>query len=108
MRAFVRFRCPDGSIAELAHGDLIGRLGTAALHLDDARISEAHAMISLRGEELKLLALRGRFAVGNKPLSGLTLAEGQRISFARGLTRCLLYTSPSPRDNRVSRMPSSA
>ena len=86
MRAFVRFRCPDGSIAELAHGDLIGRLGTAALHLDDARISEAHAMISLRGEELKLLALRGRFAVGNKPLSGLTLAEGQRISFARGLT----------------------
>ena len=43
-------------------------------------------MISLRGQELKLLALRGRFAVGNKPLSGLTLAEGQKISFARGLT----------------------
>jgi hypothetical protein len=85
MRAFVRFRCPDGSIAELAHGDLIGRLGTAALHLDDARISEAHAMISLRGEELKLLALRGRFAVDNKPMSALTLAEGQRISFTRDL-----------------------
>lgn len=85
MRAFVRFRCPDGSIAELAHGDLIGRLGTAALHLDDARISEAHAMISLRGEELKLLALRGRFAVGSKPLSALTLAEGQQISFTRDL-----------------------
>ena len=25
-----------------------------------------------------------------------------------GKTTCLLYTSPSPRDNRVSRMPSSA
>jgi len=60
MRAFVRLRCTDGSIAELTHGDLIGRLGTAALHFDDARISEAHAMISLRGQELKLLALRGR------------------------------------------------
>ena len=42
-------------------------------------------MISLRGEELKLLALRGRFAVNNKPLSALSLAAGQRISFTRDL-----------------------
>ena len=82
MRAFVRLCCPDGSVAELTHGDLIGRLGTAALHLDDARISEAHAMISLRGGELKMLALRGRFALGSKPVTSLTLAAGQRIRFA--------------------------
>ena len=30
------------------------------------------------------------------------------ISIADGDKICLLYTSPSPRDNRVSRMPSSA
>ena len=31
-----------------------------------------------------------------------------REIYERLLTNCLLYTSPSPRDNRVSRMPSSA
>ena len=58
MRPTVSLQLPDGSIHELGHGDLIGRLWTAALHLDDGRISEAHAMISLRGSELHLLALR--------------------------------------------------
>ena len=29
-------------------------------------------------------------------------------TFAGNINPCLLYTSPSPRDNRVSRMPSSA
>ena len=38
--------------------------------------------------------------------------QGERVRFPRGLCRklitCLLYTSPSPRDKRQSRMPSSA
>ena len=34
-----------------------------------------------------------------------TVQEGVRISMSR---TCLLYTSPSPRDKRQSRMPSSA
>ena len=33
------------------------------------------------------------------------LSAWQRVQLSR---HCLLYTSPSPRDNRVSRMPSSA
>ena len=41
--------------------------------------------MSLRGRDLRLLALRGRFALDNTPLSELTLAEGQRIFFARDL-----------------------
>ena len=41
--------------------------------------------------------------------SGLTADGKQKISLGRGLVRsCLLYTSPSPRDKRQSRMPSSA
>ena len=32
----------------------------------------------------------------------------QHISFLEQLRRCLLYTSPSPRDRQKSRMPSSA
>ena len=37
--------------------------------------------------------------------------EGRRLQLARGVLLqciCLLYTSPSPRDQRGSRMPSSA
>ena len=36
-----------------------------------------------------------------------TNAEGLIVGLAQG-TGCLLYTSPSPRDKRQSRMPSSA
>ena len=32
----------------------------------------------------------------------------QAMDIFRNMDICLLYTSPSPRDNRVSRMPSSA
>ena len=85
MRAYVRLELPDGQFAELGPGDLIGRLWSAALPLSDGRISEAHAMVSLRGQELKLLALRGRFAVQGQGLSSLVLAPGQVISMAEGL-----------------------
>ena len=85
MRAYVRLRLPDGSVCELGHGDLIGRLPSAALHLDDVRISEAHALVSLRGRELKLLALRGRFAVEQTPVSEVVLRPGLSLLLARDL-----------------------
>lgn len=85
MHAFVRFRLPDGRSSTLSPGDFIGRLGNAALHLDDARISEAHAMVSLRGREMKLLALRGMFAIGGKPVNEVVLQEGMVVEPARGL-----------------------
>ena len=85
MRAYVRFRLPDGSSCTLGHGDLVGRLATAGLRLADPRISEAHAMVSLRGSDLKLLGLRGRFAVDGKPVSEVRLVEGLEIQLARGL-----------------------
>lgn len=84
MRAYTRLRAPDGARYELVHGDLIGRLQSAAMCLDDARISEAHAMISLREQELKLIALRGAFAVNGRPLNDVTLKEGMEIVLARG------------------------
>lgn len=83
MRAHVTLQTPDGGRHHLGHGDLIGRLWTAALCIDDGRISEAHAMVSLRGDELQLLGLRGRFALDDTPVSQLTLAPGQRIRLAR-------------------------
>lgn len=42
-------------------------------------------MVSLRGSDLKLLGLRGRFAVDGKPLSEVRLVEGLEIQLAKGL-----------------------
>jgi hypothetical protein len=85
MLASVLLRAPDGTVHELGHGDLIGRVWTAALPLDDARVSEAHAMVSLRQGELRLLALRARFAIDGEPHRELVLQEGQVIELARGV-----------------------
>jgi hypothetical protein len=82
---FVRLRLSDGQTATLCPGDIVGRMATAALVLDDPRVSEAHALVSLRGAELQLLALRGRFAVDGEPVDKVTLALGQQIAFAEGL-----------------------
>ena len=41
----------------------------------------------------------------SNPVGGLSYINGD---FDRGVRYCLLYTSPSPRDPKTSRMPSSA
>lgn len=86
MRAFVVFLTPAGEEVALGHGDILGRLGRAALYLDDPRVSEAHAMVSLRGEALKLLALRGRLKLAGRQVTELTLEAGQLIELASSLT----------------------
>ncbi len=85
MNALVEFITPSGETVALGHGALIGRLWSADLHLNDARISEAHAMVSLRGRDLRLLGLRGRFRVGERVLSEVVLTPGLRVTLAEGL-----------------------
>lgn len=85
MRAFVVFRLPTGELRELENGDIIGRLWTAGLQLDDPRVSEAHALISLRGGDLTLLSLRRLVAVSGKPVSEVALTPGLRVALAEGL-----------------------
>lgn len=93
MRTFVRFRMPDGQLVDAAPGDLVGRLPTAAVHLNDPRISEAHALVSLRGRDLRLLALRGRFAVAGAVSGDLALAPGQTIQLAPGIELLVVVVS---------------
>lgn len=69
----------------MVHGDLIGRLWTAGLQIDDGRISEAHALISLRAGAFQLLALRGAFAVNGKLLERVELVPGLVVQLARGV-----------------------
>ena len=62
-------------------------------------------------EEAQNFVLYGINPTG-KPLTGLDTQLRSRIHFGKNingaLKTCLLYTSPSPRDKRQSRMPSSA
>ena len=56
-----------------------------ALQLDDPRVSEAHAMVSLRGDQLRLLALRRMFLVDGKPVGDAVLTPGLEIGLAPDL-----------------------
>ena len=83
MHATVTLRTQDGELHQLGHGDIVGRLWSAALPLSSPHVSEAHAMVSLRGGHMHLLSLRGLFAYRGKPSKDLVLEPGQRILFAR-------------------------
>jgi len=60
-------------------------MATAALLLDDARVSEAHALITLRAGELRLLPLRGRCAVDGELTNEAVLEPDMVIEPAPGL-----------------------
>lgn len=90
MHAHARLVLPDGQVVDARPGDFVGRLPSAAVRLNDPRISEAHALVSLRARTLRLLALRGRFAVGGVPLSEVTLEVGTVIQLAPGLALTVL------------------
>lgn len=85
MRPGVVLILDDGTSWRLGPGDLVGRVPGAALRLTDPRVSEAHAMVSLRGETLRLLALRRPLAIGGQPTGDVELRVGQRIELAAGL-----------------------
>lgn len=85
MRAYVRLETADGESHELGHGDVIGRLWSVALPMSDPRVSEMHAMISLRGSSLRVLPLRGRIAIDGAPVVEARLVEGQVLGLADDL-----------------------
>lgn len=82
---FVLLRLPDGSLAQLRPGDLIGRLWTSAIAIQDDRISEAHAMVSVRGSDLRLLCLRGGVAIDGSLVEDPILEPGLRFELAPGI-----------------------
>ena len=64
----------------MGHGDLIGRTPTAAVVIDDPRVSEAHAIISLRKGELHVLALRRMVIANGKPVEEAVLVPGLALT----------------------------
>jgi len=82
--ASVRFLLPNGSVHVLPLGGIVGRSPYSAVHIDDPAISEAHALLSWRGGELRLIALRRRFAVRGQAVEAVRLFEGDEIELAPG------------------------
>jgi hypothetical protein len=66
-------------------GNLIGRLAKADVVIADPRISEAHAMVSLRCRSLRLLALRGALMVDGREVDAVTLERDVQVELADGL-----------------------
>ncbi len=82
---FVRLVGPSGRVHDLRPGDLVGRSLVAGLRLPDPRVSEAHAMVVLRGRGLHLLALRGELVVEGEIEDCLALEVGQTITLCEGI-----------------------
>ncbi|MEQ1502567.1 MAG: FHA domain-containing protein [Myxococcota bacterium] len=83
--SYAQLRLSGGPTVDLRPGDLVGRLRSAALRIDDPRISEVHAYLSVRDGALKLLSLRGGLAVDGRMVREVTLADGLRITLAHQL-----------------------
>lgn len=82
-RAIIRVQ--DGSVVELGPGSIIGRMPRCDLTIDDGRLSEAHALVSLRGGALVLLPLRGRLSLRDQSVTSIELEAGQHVELAPGV-----------------------
>ena len=80
--------------------------GASPRNLSEANVQEADYVLCLtRVDEVNLIASQQANELGAKKIATGHYAQ---INKKDGLYTCLLYTSPSPRDGLLSRMPSSA
>ena len=93
-----------GGWIEIEHNGGTKRIGITRLHLEEDAGKSLHDGFSNSGEKTYV-----DFNRCGTPLSEIVSEPDMRSSEeAYNYLTCLLYTSPSPRDRSVSRMPSSA
>jgi len=85
LNAWVSVRIGEGQAQRLDVGAIIGRAPWAALRIDEPSISEAHALVSLRGSGLRLLALRGRLVHKKKRVSDVELRARAQVTLGPGI-----------------------
>ena len=85
----------DGDVREFPVSSATVELAAAALSVEPARIAKTLSFAD--GEGCLLVVTAGDRKIDNA-----------KFKAAFGMKACLLYTSPSPRDATLSRMPSSA
>ncbi len=91
-----RLRLPDHRAVDVHPGDIVGRMPAAAARVDDPRVSEAHALVSLRDGRLHLLALRGPLVVRGQRVSAVALEAGTEVRLAVDLAvHALSVTTPA-------------
>ena len=98
--------CQKSSITKPEHKLL--RSAIDAFECEEYRSSIVDSSSALEVLLLNLIADTKKSSTNERLKSEHTQTLGQLIEEARHLKICLLYTSPSPRDQRGSRMPSSA
>ena len=96
---------------------------TVTLDFKPSRHTDAYRFTTTDREAPEVLALKRQIAAHNKEVRASMRKYGRKFSkllrvrfmgrgprkvHAKRYERCLLYTSPSPRDRQKSRMPSSA
>ena len=88
---------------------IFGYPGGAALHIYDAIFNQKEMQhILVRHEQGATHAADGYARATGKPGVVMVTSGPGATNAITGIATCLLYTSPSPRDKRQSRMPSSA
>lgn len=93
--ACVLLTTAEGARHVLLPTAIIGRLAKADLQLHDPTVSEAHALISLRGGEVRLLALRGGLVVDGVPCREIALRRGQVVEIGAVTLRVTSVTLPT-------------
>ena len=90
--------------------DVINQIKIENPHLWDDQMKSDAAQMILEGTELEIQYARDTMPRGVLGMNAAMMEEYLKFIANRRLTQlgCLLYTSPSPRDGLLSRMPSSA
>ena len=95
---------------------VVVKIGTSSLTNEDGVIDRAVVakvaaeVAMLRSEGIQVTIVTSGAIAAGMPIVGVTAAERptNAVELQALSSICLLYTSPSPRDQRGSRMPSSA
>ena len=98
-RPYLATECRDLNAADKWRQEILREIGKKVMEIQNAGLGE-HRLRDLNDEINKLIREKGHWERQILKLGG--------PNYAAQSGTCLLYTSPSPRDQRGSRMPSSA
>lgn len=79
----VVFGDPSGRDIRLGSGGVIGRGAWTTLRLDDAEVSEAHALVTRRDARFRLLPLRGAITVNGETVGDAILRPKLEVRLSR-------------------------
>ncbi|MEM6931082.1 MAG: hypothetical protein AAF602_29375, partial [Myxococcota bacterium] len=75
---------------EVRPGGIVGRLASAEVRVVDPRLSEAHALVTMRAGAFQLLSLRGSLLVDGSYETTIELEPGIQVELAEGIVLTVL------------------